>query len=95
VSTRLTVSAVPLGGMVLLQVDDRWHLVVTAAGASKIADMLHRAAHGTPMAGTVTDLHREPADPCVLAVDVVNGVTCTVSNPIHRARLHGGRGDGG
>jgi hypothetical protein len=43
--------------MVLLQVDDRWHLVVTAAGAVKIADMLHRAAHGTPMAGTVEDLH--------------------------------------
>jgi hypothetical protein len=64
VSTRLTVSAAPLpGGMVLLQVDDRWHLVVTAAGASKIADMLHRAAHGTPMAGTVEDLHVTPAAP--------------------------------
>lgn len=60
---RLAISAVPIGGgRVLLQVDDRWHLVVGAADATRVADMLHRAAHGTPMAGTVTDLHVTDSD---------------------------------
>jgi hypothetical protein len=56
--SRIPISAVPLpAGRVLLQVDDRFHLVIGARDATRVADMLHRAAHGTPMAGTVEDLH--------------------------------------
>jgi predicted transcriptional regulator len=46
------------GDIVLLQVGDDWHLVVSRKDASVIAKLLHDAAHGELIAAAaVTDLH--------------------------------------
>jgi hypothetical protein len=61
----IVVSAAPLPGRrgaVLVQIGDQFHLVITAADAANLADMLHRAAHGTPAAGRVNDLHITVSD---------------------------------